>query len=620
MSFMSTLSAIPTQPTKCNKFKSPQQLKSMKPMEAAHKQLELLLTRIENDAVKPRQMAVPVTEPASKRQRCKPPAPAKRVRQQMEHPPPVPTVSPLNSARRNETTTTTTMLSVPLTHNPQLLLETISQSDKQEKQQVVNILHSEHNTNHDHYHHDDDGDDDDVNDADDGDPSKDAVHPTLQMLPLALTPGESPYRENFLPGHRVPRERQKKQQQQLQAPKTQLDTSGKIFQSVLPVEDFDDEKPVSDTKLEHHDQPAEIQPESQQMRQLQAMKERAELDRQKQLVIEWRLRHRLTELRQTEQQMTKRVLKKSLQLKQLKKTISERNARRRGIGGGIGGGSYSSGGGGDYGNYGVGVGSSGIVNDNIGLAGIHPGPEVNYKEQEKYISHLANFQPPVISKHFYLHTAPEDHDDQQIVRYVNVGRPQKNYRVVFINTPASTTSKAKIIANIAPVEEKTAIYVLAKKSNALDVSAEVVTQRPVSHKPEVFFIKYKTPAEAAHAQQIIQANYDALGGSSQSTDEGLVPASSVINSLGDNGASGVLSDGSGGVNIIGTGGAPIVDTIVGGANNGGALQFDGSGSSNTQTTVSGGNGLIGGGGSGLIGNNVIQTTYLPAKPIRSVKY
>ncbi|XP_032594157.1 bromodomain-containing protein DDB_G0280777 [Drosophila grimshawi] len=329
MSFMSTLSAIPTQPTKCNKFKSPQQLKSMKPMEAAHKQLELLLTRIENDAVKPRQMAVPVTEPASKRQRCKPPAPAKRVRQQMEHPPPVPTVSPLNSARRNETTTTTTMLSVPLTHNPQLLLETISQSDKQEKQQVVNILHSEHNTNHDHYHHDDDGDDDDVNDADDGDPSKDAVHPTLQMLPLALTPGESPYRENFLPGHRVPRERQKKQQQQLQAPKTQLDTSGKIFQSVLPVEDFDDEKPVSDTKLEHHDQPAEIQPESQQMRQLQAMKERAELDRQKQLVIEWRLRHRLTELRQTEQQMTKRVLKKSLQLKQLKKTISERNARRR---------------------------------------------------------------------------------------------------------------------------------------------------------------------------------------------------------------------------------------------------------------------------------------------------
>lgn len=147
---------------------------------------------------------------------------------------------------------------------------------------------------------------------------------------------------------------------------------------------------------------------------------------------------------------------------------------------------------------------TGVVNDHIGLAGIRPGPVINYKEQEAYISHLANFQPPIISKHFYLHTAPEDHDEQQIVRYVNVGKPQKNYRVVFINAPASTTSKAKIIANVAPVEEKTAIYVLSKKSNALDVSAEVVTQRPVTNKPEVYFIKYKTPAEAAHAQQTIQ--------------------------------------------------------------------------------------------------------------------
>lgn len=81
---------------------------------------------------------------------------------------------------------------------------------------------------------------------------------------------------------------------------------------------------------------------------------------------------------------------------------------------------------------------------------------------------------------------------------------KKNYRVVFINAPASTTSKAKIIANVAPVEEKTAVYVLSKKSNALDVSAEVVTQSPVNNKPEVYFIKYKTPEEAAHAQQTIQ--------------------------------------------------------------------------------------------------------------------
>ncbi|XP_030567242.1 uncharacterized protein LOC115767191 [Drosophila novamexicana] len=280
-------------------------------------------------------------------------------------------------------------------------------------------------------------------------------------------------------------------------------------------------------------------------------------------------------------------------------------------GGGGGGGSgsisssFSSGGG------------VGVVNDHIGLTGIHPGPAVNYKEQEAYISHLANFQPPIISKHFYLHTAPEDHDDQQIVRYVNVGRPQKNYRVVFINAPASTTSKAKIIANVAPVEDKTAIYVLSKKSNALDVTAEVVTQRPANHKPEVYFIKYKTPEEAAHAQQTIQANYDALGGSSELSNEGIVPVSSVINALGDNGASGVLADGSGHVNIVGTGGAPVVEnTVNGGVDSSGiSLQYDvnGSSSANSQTTTQLDSGS-------LVGNNVIQTSYLPSKPIRSVKY
>ncbi|XP_023166576.1 uncharacterized protein LOC111596537 [Drosophila hydei] len=280
-------------------------------------------------------------------------------------------------------------------------------------------------------------------------------------------------------------------------------------------------------------------------------------------------------------------------------------------GGGISGGGISGGG---AVASGVSTSSStytGVVNDHIGLAGIYPGPAVNYKEEEEYISHLANFQTPIVSKHFYLHTAPEDHDEQQIVRYVNVGKPRKNYRVVFINAPTSTTSKAKIIANVAPVEDKTAIYVLSKKSNALDVSAEVVTQRPVNNKPEVYFIKYKTPAEAAHAQRTIQSNYDTLGGSSSFSDEGIVPTSSVINALGDNGASGVVSNGSGGVSIIGTGGVPIADSGVGvGVSSNDNVQIGVNAGSNGQVAT----------GTSNVGTSIIQTTYLPAKPIRSVKY
>ncbi|XP_017006112.2 uncharacterized protein TwdlX [Drosophila takahashii] len=286
-------------------------------------------------------------------------------------------------------------------------------------------------------------------------------------------------------------------------------------------------------------------------------------------------------------------------------TIGQLNLGSAGSSGSLGssGSSFGyqvSGGGSGSSNYqqiesssGGGVGG-GIVSDSIGLTGLQPGPTINYNEQESYISHLANFQPAQINKHFYIHSAPEDHDEQQIVRYVNVGRPQKNYRVVFINAPTSTTSKAKIIANVAPVEEKTAIYVLSKKSNALDVSAEVVTQRPVANKPEVFFVKYKTPQEAAHAQQTIQANYDALGGSSETSNEGVIPVSSVIGSLGDNGASGVVTDASGSLNIVGTGGVPTID---GGA----SYEAEGSQRQVISTVTTGTN---------------AQATYLPVRPVR----
>jgi len=57
----------------------------------------------------------------------------------------------------------------------------------------------------------------------------------------------------------------------------------------------------------------------------------------------------------------------------------------------------------------------------------------------------------------------------------------------------------------APVEEKTIIYVLTKKPDPLDLQAaieEIAPKQP--SKPEVFFIKYKTQEEAAHAQRTIQ--------------------------------------------------------------------------------------------------------------------
>ncbi|XP_019846294.2 uncharacterized protein LOC109579623 [Bactrocera dorsalis] len=199
-----------------------------------------------------------------------------------------------------------------------------------------------------------------------------------------------------------------------------------------------------------------------------------------------------------------------------------------GFSGNSGGSSYSSGG------YGALSGSFGGAGDFGGSTGVND-YQGGYNSGNIHYSHQSpNFvgRAPIVTKHFWLHSAPEDHDEQQIVRYINIGQPRKNYNVVFINTPSSSVNKAKIIANVAPVEDKTAIYVLAKKANALDVSAEVATPAPVVNKPEVFFIKYKTPEEAVHAQHTIQAQYDALGGSSNLSNEGSIPVSSAIGSLG----------------------------------------------------------------------------------------
>lgn len=141
-------------------------------------------------------------------------------------------------------------------------------------------------------------------------------------------------------------------------------------------------------------------------------------------------------------------------------------------------------------------------------------------------------QEAIVTKKFFIHSAPEEHDDDYKERTINVGTPRKNYNVVFIKAPYKTSKGGKIRIIPAANEEKTVIYVLNKKTDASDIQAEVQDVVQTTNKPEVFFIKYKTAEEAHHAQQQIQSQYDSLGGSTQVTDEGIAPVSSVIGSLG----------------------------------------------------------------------------------------
>uniref|UniRef100_A0A1A9X5C1 DUF243 domain-containing protein n=1 Tax=Glossina brevipalpis TaxID=37001 RepID=A0A1A9X5C1_9MUSC len=154
-----------------------------------------------------------------------------------------------------------------------------------------------------------------------------------------------------------------------------------------------------------------------------------------------------------------------------------------------------------------------------------------YKGGDKYLPPPSTTLAPIIHKQFYLISAPEDPESQGTKRHLILGRPQKNYRVVFIKAPSSGGENIKYSAEFAPQEEKTVIYVLSKKENELSAN-DISTPAPIpASKPEVFFIKYKTEQEAQQAQKEIQDEYDRLGGTSEVSEEGTAPITSVIGKL-----------------------------------------------------------------------------------------
>lgn len=116
-------------------------------------------------------------------------------------------------------------------------------------------------------------------------------------------------------------------------------------------------------------------------------------------------------------------------------------------------------------------------------------------------------QEPIITKHFYVHAAPEDPEEKSAgPRFVQIGRARKNYKIIFIKPPTYDLT-SQIIPVVPPTEEKTIVYVLSKKPT-LDQNVQFPEPAPTEpSKPDVFFIKYKTQQEADEAQQSIQGNF-----------------------------------------------------------------------------------------------------------------
>ncbi|XP_065355245.1 uncharacterized protein LOC135949577 [Calliphora vicina] len=126
---------------------------------------------------------------------------------------------------------------------------------------------------------------------------------------------------------------------------------------------------------------------------------------------------------------------------------------------------------------------------------------------------------------YYTFTAPEGaFDDPEAAQRIAASL-KKKVRVVFIKNPENKGYENAVLALAKQAaEQKTAIYVLNKQHDISGLADKFnAIRNNQNSRPEVHFVKYRTPEDAANAQRAIQGQYDSLGGSSQNHNGGVAP-------------------------------------------------------------------------------------------------
>eukprot|EP00099_Drosophila_melanogaster_P023655 NP_651484.1 TweedleM [Drosophila melanogaster] len=187
------------------------------------------------------------------------------------------------------------------------------------------------------------------------------------------------------------------------------------------------------------------------------------------------------------------------------------------IGGSIGGGSIGA-------SIGSGAGLGGLSSiggGSIGSIGSIGGGDA----LSAPVSYNAPAPTAELEKEFFTFTANEqDFDEPQQLERVSSAL-NKALRVVFIKGPENRgLENAALALAKQAAQQETAIYVLNKQADIGDLANKLNAIRSNNNnKPEVHFVKYRTPEDAANAQRAIQGQYDQLGGSSQAHNGGVAP-------------------------------------------------------------------------------------------------
>ncbi|XP_016998423.1 uncharacterized protein TwdlO [Drosophila takahashii] len=169
--------------------------------------------------------------------------------------------------------------------------------------------------------------------------------------------------------------------------------------------------------------------------------------------------------------------------------------------------------------YNYGAGSSGSASDNI----------PSYSGGDSYSGAASSPDYSVsseLNKEYYTFEADESQFEDPLAAQRIAGSVNKGLRVVFIKGPENRgLENAALALAKQAAEQRTAIYVLNKQTDIGDLANKFNAARQnANQRPEVHFVKYRTPEDAQNAQRAIQSQYDNLGGSSQSFNGGVANA------------------------------------------------------------------------------------------------
>ncbi|XP_017869529.1 PREDICTED: uncharacterized protein LOC108618098 [Drosophila arizonae] len=131
-----------------------------------------------------------------------------------------------------------------------------------------------------------------------------------------------------------------------------------------------------------------------------------------------------------------------------------------------------------------------------------------------------------IHKEFFSFRANEaDFEDPDAARKI-AAAVKKSVRVIFIKAPENRGYENAVLALAKQAaEQQTAIYLLHRQPDLNELANKFnAAHQNANARPEVHFVKYRTPEDAANAQKAIQSQYDSLGGTSQNINGGIANA------------------------------------------------------------------------------------------------